>query len=175
MKKISPFSILPPATAFNLLITALCIISVFFIHIPFGKTVYEKAKDLHYQFQMKKNAVNFPIKMSRIKNEISILDSLFQTRLNTQDSTKENFAEMIYSIADSAGFKTSKVEIGEKLPVLNYHETSVCIRGMGSYTETGKLVELIENSNKSTRIREIVLGEGEKKEMEAFVGFVIVE
>lgn len=175
MKKISPFSILPLSTAFNLLIIALCIVSVFFIHIPFGKTVYEKAKDLHYQYRMKKDAVNFPIKMSRIKNEITVLDSLFQTRLNTQDSIKVNFAEMIYSIADSAGFKTSKVEIGEKLPVLNYQETSVCIRGNGSYTETGKLVELIENSNKSTRIREIVLREGEKKELETFVEFVIVE
>ena len=175
MKKISPFSILPPATVFNLLITALCIVTVFFIHIPFGKTVYKKAKELHYQYQIKKDAVNFPIKMSRIKNEISILDSLFKTKLNIQDSIKGNFAEMIYLMADSAGFKTSKVEIGEKLPVLNYQETSVCIRGMGSYTETGKLVESIENSNKSTRIREIVLREGEKKGLEAFVEFVIVE
>ena len=95
--------------------------------------------------------------------------------LNSVSSRKgPSVVDGLYTFAKESQFSLLKVETGESLLIEKYHETSVTIKGKGSYESIGKLIERIENSPQSTRIRQLVLNNASGSEIETQIEFVII-
>ena len=100
---------------------------------------------------------------------------MLQYQATRKKGSQGSLVEVLYSFADSAKLKTSKVEIGERLSILNHTEIPVNVRGAGPYGSVGKFVECIENAQQSTRMRQIVLKSEGKDEVDAYLDFVLME
>ena len=169
MKK-SIYSFFP---VFILLIAGGYLIS--FVHVPYFSAVYNKILNVHEQYTVSKNSRNIELEMKKVQNDIQIIDSLIQIQINRESEIKTGIVEALYTFADSSHLKTSKVEIGEKLNVNGRKETGISVSGTGNFTSIGRFVEKIENYPRSTRIRQLVLKGTEKKSIDGFLDFVLME
>jgi Tfp pilus assembly protein PilO len=145
------------------------------VHIPLFTSVYKKVQNVHEQYKVSRNSQNMVTELNRIQNEIHVIDSLIQIQISRESEIKTGIVEALYIFADSSQMKPSKVEIGEKVAAGSRNETGISVSGTGTYAAMGRFVESIENYPRSTRIRQIVLKSTEKKSIEGFVDFVLME
>lgn len=145
------------------------------IHFPYCISVAEKVKGIFEQHRVAEDTVSITTELSKKKHDIRRLDSLLQIQIQRESEVKNGIVEALYIFSDSARLKTAKVEVGARVAANNRHETSISVSGTGSYSSIGKFVENIENYQKSTRVRQLVLNGTPKKDIEALVDFVLME
>jgi hypothetical protein len=148
---------------------------LYHVHYPLLIDVVSRVNKLQERTIMEKDALSLPVKIENLHNEVRLIDSLLQVRLQIEGNQKSNFIDEIYLFADSVHVKTSKVEIGDKLPVNGHIETSISLRGIGTYRSFGKFVEFIENSKQITRVRQVVFTGKGTSEIEGYLDFIILE
>lgn len=148
---------------------------LWYVYIPLGSFAIAEGKHLGEQYRIKKEAVQFPVQLKKIIKEKALLDSILSEVEGKRDSTENRIPDQLYTWADSSGFTTETIEAGVPQRVANHIETAVSIAGNGSYRSIGKFIAQIENSIHSTRIRQLQIKKGKKKNLEVFIDLVVRE
>ncbi len=142
------------------------------VHIPLGSAVVTESRELARHFEKKRDASSFPLLERRYREEIALLDSVIE-RIEQRDRTAGGMlVDELHGDADSAGFRVEKIEAGMPRQVGGFIETGHTIEGMGDYRAVGSFIERIENSDRSTRIRQVIVRSGERRDLSLFVDVV---
>jgi Tfp pilus assembly protein PilO len=145
------------------------------VHIPYCTNLHKKILNVYEQYTVSKNSQNIDKELEKVKQDIHVVDSLISVQISREREIKTGIVEALYTFADSSYLKPVKVEIGEKMLAGSRLETAISVSGTGNYASMGRFVELIENYPRSTRIRQIVLNGTEKKTVEGFIDFILME
>jgi Tfp pilus assembly protein PilO len=143
---------------FVIVLTALALV-IYFVHIPFSALIVKNILTVANQKEQITRMASFPKLDKTLRTEIYLMDSLVNSRKNTQAAQQKNLIENLYALADSANLKTSKVEIGQSVKSGNHKETPVTILANGTYVSIGTFLEQIENASQPVTIRTISMKE----------------
>lgn len=148
---------------------------IYFVHTSLTKAIINEVTLLYENHNLIKNSMIFPNEKKRIRNEIALLDSCMNKLKKRSKSDKENIVEALYLYTDSAGLRTSKVEIGNPVLVDKYKEIPITLKGNGTYESAGKFTERIENYSESVRIQKMVMRGIDDKFLEMTIDFSVIE
>jgi hypothetical protein len=81
---------------------------------------------------------------------------------------------IIYTLANQAGIKASKVEISGMTISGKVTEIPVTFRGAGDYEACGKFIDGVENMRPAGKVRELSMKNSDKGVIDLFVDFAIV-
>ncbi len=154
---------------------AVLIAIVYTVHAQLTVDAIRKISQVLYNQKVLSHASEYSGQIKSIKKDIKSLDSLVLIIEKRNNSDQKNFVEALYSYADSAGIKTSKIEIGAPLQVENRKEISVAVSGEGSYQSIGKFTELIENASQPVCVRNMVIKGAEESVLKVSMDFVVIE
>jgi Tfp pilus assembly protein PilO len=154
---------------------AIIVTIIYLVHIPATVAIVKECVAVFNNQKALKHASEYSEQLVKIQNDIVILDSLLVSLKARKQSEQKNIVESLYAYADSAGLKTSKVEIGEPIQVEQHLEVAVTVKGNGSYESIGKFVETIENADQQVRIRDMVIKGAEERILAATIEFVKIE
>jgi Tfp pilus assembly protein PilO len=154
---------------------AVIVTVLYLVHIPITVAIVKESVSVFNNQKAIRHALEYSEQLVKIQKDIVILDSLLGSLKARKQSEHKNIVESLYMYADSAGLKTSKVEIGEPIQVEQHHEVAVTVKGRGPYESIGKFVETIENAHQQVRIRDMVINGAEERILAASIEFVIIE
>lgn len=161
--------------AFPVAVAVLFTAMILTLYIPLGKNTISEGKRLYTHFQKKRDAKLYPRQKMELNRQIALLDSVMQ-KFEARNQRKEALlVDALYTYADSAEFKTEKMEVGVPQKTGTHYETAVSIDGSGEYRAVGTFVGKIENSSQSTRIRQLIIKRKENNETDVFIDLVIRE
>jgi Tfp pilus assembly protein PilO len=139
-------------------------IAVFvFVAVPLINTGIMAGKQLFNQYTRKNDALNWPSIKQEALREIYLLDSLLRNIDQKNTAAGRTLIDELYVYAENTGIQISRVEAGAPQNGSKMKESSLQIEGYGSYTAIGKMIEKIENSSQSTRIRNMSLTSANNK------------
>jgi|GEM_PF-1469469 len=150
-------------------------IVICYVHTPLAVTILQKCVTLHKNNQVIKHADDFDGQIQTLNNENRVLDSLLIEYRKRCEREKTSIVEALYTCADSAGIKASKVEIGEPKQVDNHNEVAIAVHGTGAYDAIGKFVAMLENARQPVRISSMVIDSENERLVNMSIDFVIVE
>jgi Tfp pilus assembly protein PilO len=151
------------------------VVAIGWIYVPLAQICVKEGKMLFHHYTRKNAASTYPEALKNGEKDILLLDSLLEQIDNRKLHSEGTLVDELYRYADSAGFRTEKVEAGIPQQVAGHSETAISIEGIGTYTATGLFVEKIENNPQSTRIRQLTIKAGETRDPEVFVDVVVRE
>ncbi|MBN1575034.1 MAG: hypothetical protein JW913_00675 [Chitinispirillaceae bacterium] len=161
--------------AFPCVLLLLFVAGIRYVHLPLGRRVVAEGTRLFRHYVKKQDASGFPRQEERLRTEIALLDSVLKRIEARSLRRKGALVEELYSYADSAGFKTGKVEVGMPQSVAGHREIAIGIEGSGPYRSTGAFIERIENSSHSTRIRQLIIKAQETGNPDVFIDLTVRE
>ena len=154
---------------------AVLIAIVYTVHVQLTVNAIRIISEVLYNQKVLNHATEYYGQIINIKKDINSLDSLFLILEQRNNSDQKKIVEALYSYADSAGLKTSKIEIGTPLQIENRKEVSVAVSGEGSYQSIGKFTELIENASQPVCVRNMVIKGAEQRVLKVSMDFVVIE
>ena len=154
---------------------AVLIAIVYTVHVQLTVNAIRNISEVLYNQNVLSHATEYSGQIMNITKDINSLDSLSLMIEKRNNTDQKNFVEALYSYADSAGIKTSKIEIGAPLQVENHKEVSVAVSGEGSYQSIGKFTELIENASQPVCVRNMVIKGAEERVLKVSMDFVVIE
>lgn len=162
-----------PLTA-AIVIILLCA-SVLCVSTPLTVSIIKKTISLYRNNKMISCVKNYDEESRKLNADNIKLDSMLIIYREKHEHQKSNLVESLYTYADKAGIKTSKVEIGEPVRIDNHTENAINIKGQGSFAAIGKFTESIENADQSLRIRLLDINAEKDDLLNMTMDFVIVE
>lgn len=159
---------------FALIIIALILMALVQAEVPYAEKLLQRGRGLYGFWALKERTVDVTLKKKKVQHEIRQLDSLihiYETRVKTDEGAA---AAMLYERADSTGIKNTRVTIGEKVAGKEYDETTVTVRGNGTYTAIGKFTAALENLPTPVRVRQITATAVKGDQIEAIIDFVLL-
>jgi hypothetical protein len=140
-----------------------------------GGDVYSGVKNVYCNMRMLKSADSIAAlpELTRIKADK--LDSCIKAVSSIQLISEQAIPGMIYTLANQAGIKASKVEISGKTALEQGSQIPVSFRGEGDYAACGKFMDGIEHMQPAGRIREMSMKSPGSNRIDLFVDFVLME
>jgi hypothetical protein len=158
---------------FPLLLTAsVLLVSVLYLY-PFFLDQFSKNRELISLFREKDNSVDIKKKIALYQNNSQKLIQLIAS-LDSTGVRNTSMIDSLYGFSGTAGFKLTKVETGQAVTIEKTRETPYLIQGKGSFASIGLFILQIENSKKSTRVRQIVMNNAENGQIETMIEFVTI-
>ena len=154
-------------------ITTIIVFTLSLFEIPLFLEVFGKSKELFSLFREQERAEELPQQIETIRKTISQLEHISST-LDSSTKSPLPLVDILYPYAHESKFTLQKVETGNPFPINNYHETSITIKGRGTYESIGSFSERIENHVQSTRIRQILMNNAEQENIDIVMEFVII-
>lgn len=157
-----------------LIVVAAIMIDIVQVEIPYAGKLVRQASGLYGFWALKERAKEVAKQKTEIQYEIRQLDKLikiYESRVRTDEGAA---AAMLYERADSTGIKNTKVTIGEKVADKEYNETSVTVRGSGSYIAIGRFTAALENLPTPVRIRQVTATSVKGDGIEFIIDFVLL-
>jgi len=161
---------LTAVTAFVILFTIFCS-----VHTPLAVIITKECIRLFNNNKLVSSAADYDSEIKKIKSDNCKLDSMLSVYRKKDENRKITIVEALYTYADNAGIKASKVEIGEVAKVENHTEIPVAVRGIGTYGAIGMFTASIENADQAARIRSINISSEKDELLNVSLDFVISE
>lgn len=154
-----------------ILAVIMCIVKV---HVPYADRLVRGGKELWEFCGFKQREASFVDQKKKVDRDIRLLDSLIEIQEHKTITDEKVIMGAFYQYADTAGLRTSKVEIGERMKINDHFETAVTVRGNGTYASIGRFCEAIENMPVPIRVRQISAGSPADGTIDAIIDFVVL-
>lgn len=161
---------------FGLLCAACLAVLVSRVLWPLGREVFDTVKALQEKRLILGQSGALEHRLTQLAHERASIDSLLAILTNRPAFDEAQTVGMLYQLADSAGCKAGKVEIGEPIELNDIVEIPIQFVGEGSYAAIGKLVAGVENLTYVSRIRTMSLqkqGDGDNGAVS--IDFIVIE
>ena len=159
-------------TAF-ILGAALILVTVSLL-VPYSVRVITQGRSLYGFWNAEERIAEHTRTRTVLQRENRLLDSLIALHEKNVYTDESSVAATLYERADSAGIKTSKIEIGERKSIEERFQTPVTVQGTGNWAALGAFCEAVENLPAPARIR-LISAEGEGKgSIKLFLDFVLL-
>lgn len=164
-----PWVLFPIATGI-IIVSIVCIVD-----IPLIISGINERSILNKNYIRKKEAEALPDIKNKIRHERILIDSIIRQIKNRNAAFDTIMIDELHRYAKEAGFFTKKVKCGitQKQDIGN--ETPITIKGTGMYRSVGDLIEKIENSTQSTRIRHLTIKKNKSGMLNVVIDLVILE
>lgn len=144
------------------------------VYVPYSKRLFRRGEAMWVFLEFKGQATGIAERKKRVERDMRLLDSLFSvydqgTRINGKSVMGD-----LYRFAETAGLQASKVEIGERMRIGDHYETTVTVRGTGTYVSVGRFCEAIENMPAPARIRQVSIGAEQGGTLGAVIDFAVL-
>jgi hypothetical protein len=159
---------------FIMLALAIAAIIAATVHMPYVEKLVSEGRNLYGFWALQKRTAEIKAKKNTVQREIRLLDSLAAVYEKRMQGDEGAAAAMLYKQAEAAGLRTSRISIGDKLKVENRDETSVTVRGHGSYSSLGRFCEAVENLPAPVRIRQITASAAGSGRVDAVIDFALL-
>jgi len=167
MKKLFRFEIFAVVI---ILAMTVCIVKV---HIPYAQRLVREGKELRVFWGFKQRETSIVDQKKKVERDIRLLDSLIKKQEHKVLIDDKTVLGALYQCTDTAGLRTSKVEIGERMKITDHFETDITVRGNGTYASVGRFCQAIENMPAPIRIRQISAGSASGGKVDAIIDFFI--
>ena len=140
-----------------------------------GTDVYSGVKNVYGNMRLLSCADSIAAlpELTRIKADK--MDSCIKAISSVQMISEQAIPGMIYTLANQAGIKASKVEISGKTAAEQGSQIPVSFKGEGDYAACGKFMDGIEHMQPAGRIRELNMKSPGINRIDLFVDFVLME
>jgi hypothetical protein len=141
---------------------------------PVGVEVYSSAKTLLAGAAMLGKADSIALLPEQTRRQADGIDSSLRAIASIPKISEQLVPGIIYTLANQAGIKASKVEISGMASSGKVTEIPVTFRGAGDYDACGKFIDGVENMRPAGKIRELSMKNADKGSVDLFVDFAIV-
>lgn len=149
-------------------------ILIYKLLVPMAYSVFQDALGVYNQAKMKEDSGTVEKRIVELQKKIIYIDSLVSHISDYDTLQSADVISDLYTLADSVGLSTSKIESGTVLKGSSFSETPVVVRGQGEYKSMGRFVAGIENLDIPTRIRQVTMKNKDDGEGELYLDFVIM-
>lgn len=158
----------------TMIVIAAIMIFIVQVEIPYAGKLARQGSGLYGFWALKERTAAAIKEKKDIQHEVRQLDSLIKIYESRVKADEGAAAAMLYERADTAKIKNTKVTIGEKVAEKEYDETSVTVRGSGSYTAIGQFTAALENLPTPVRVRQVTATAAKGGEIDAIIDFVLL-
>jgi hypothetical protein len=141
---------------------------------PLGGEVYSSTKTVLSNMTMLAKADSIAALPELTRRQADKIDSCIKAISSIQMISEQAVPGTIYTLANQAGIKASKVEISGKTTAGQGSQIPVTFRGAGDYTACGKFIEGVENLQPAGRILEVNMKNTGNGIVDLFVDFILV-
>jgi len=150
--------------------------SVFvYIHTPLTVDSIKKCMAMYNIKKLAKNSEYYDKESGKVASDILVLDSVLNVIRSRQSAGSKTVIEMLYTYADSAGLKASKVNIGDAIEKNHVRTTAIQIKGSGTYEAIGRFTEALENAAQSVRLRTMNISGEKGSDLTVSIDFEVTE
>jgi hypothetical protein len=153
----------------------IAVVVIWKVATSLGGDVYSGVKNVYCNMRMLKSADSIAAlpELTRIKADK--IDSCIKVASSVQMISEQAIPGMIYTLANQAGIKASKVEISGKIAAEQGSQIPVSFKGEGDYAGCGKFMDGVEHMQPAGRIRELNMKSSGINRIDLFVDFVLME
>lgn len=145
-----------------------------FMYYPIAQEVLLEIGKVYKNYSFVSKADSIAQMAEAAHGKADYLDSLIKTIIDTQSVSEQAVPEVVYSLANSAGIKASKVEISNKSLGPKGSRIPVIIKADGPYAGCGKFIEGIENMKPAGRILDLNLKSEGNDRINMSINFAIL-
>jgi len=146
-----------------------------YVHTPLTVDSIKKCMAMYNNNKLAKNSASYDQESEKVSSDIMVLDSVLGIIRSRQNADRKTVMEMLYTHADSAGLKASKVTIGDAVRKNNVQVASIQVKGTGTYEAIGRFTEALENAEQSVRVRTLNITGEKGSDLSVSIDFEVTE
>ncbi|NLD93271.1 MAG: type 4a pilus biogenesis protein PilO [Fibrobacter sp.] len=146
-----------------------------YVHTPLTVDSVKKCMAMYNNAKLAKNSEYYDRETEKVTSDIQILDSVLTVIRNRQNADSKTVMEMLYTYADSAGLRASKVNIGDVIEKNHLRTMAIQIKGSGAYEAIGRFTEALENAVQSVRVRTMNISGENSGDLKVSIDFEVTE
>jgi hypothetical protein len=140
-----------------------------------GTDVYSGVKNVYGNMRLLHFADSIAALPELTRMKADKIDSCIKAISSVQMISEQAVPGMIYTLANQAGIKASKVEISGKTAAEQGSQIPVSFRGEGDYAGCGKFMDGVEHMQPAGRVRELNMKNAGIGRIDLFLDFILME